>query len=179
MTTSTLHAMTDRDAARLGALFDRWADDVWRVLRRAGLRREDAEDGLQQVFLVVARRLDDILPGRERAFLCAIALKVAVRLRQRRVLEFAELVDPPEPECLDGPHHQLERRRLCAQLDRLLGRLDEGTREVVALTHGGGLSRRETAAALGLAEGTVASRLRRAHVTLAAALHREHSSVVE
>lgn len=170
--------MTDLDASQLEALFDRWADDVWRVLRRAGLRREDADDGLQQVFLVVARRLDDILPGRERAFLCAVALKVAVRLRRRRVLEFAELVDPPEPESPDEPHQVLERRRLCAQLDQLLERLDEGTRDVVALTHGGGLSRRETAAALGLAEGTVASRLRRAHATLSAALQREHTRAV-
>lgn len=157
-------------ALGLEALFDEYADDVWRVLRRCGLGPPDADDGLQQVFLVAARRLADIELGRERAFLCAVATRVASRLRQRRQEELAELIDVPELPGLDLPDEALERRRLCARLDALLDTLDPATRELVVLTSCAGLSRREVALLIGLPEGTVASRLRRAYAALARAL---------
>lgn len=152
------------------SLFECFADDVWRVLRRFGLSTPDADDGLQQVFVIASRRLADIEPGRERAFLCAVATKVAGRMRQRRQHELSELVDPDEPEAPGTPDEAVERRRLCARLDVLLAGLEPSLKEVVVLSYCAGLPRREVAEALGLPEGTVASRLRRAHAVLAGAL---------
>jgi RNA polymerase sigma-70 factor (ECF subfamily) len=165
-----MSATHDAGVPGLAALFDAYADDVWRVLRRCGLLPADADDGLQQVFLVATRRLGDIEAGRERAFLCAVATRVAARLRQRRSEELAELVDVPEAPGRDRPDDALERRRLCAQLDALLATLEPGLRELVVLTSVAGLPRREVARVLGLPEGTVASRLRRAYGQLARGL---------
>ena len=166
-------ALVTSDSSRLVAtLFEAHADDVWRVLRRFGLAPADADDGLQQVFLVAARRCGDIEPGRERAFLCAVASRVASRLRQRRRTELSELMDLEEPEGDSRPDVELERRRLCATLDRLLARLEPSLREVVVLTFCAGLARPEVARVLGVPEGTVASRLRRAHHLLGVSLHR-------
>ncbi len=154
----------------MSVLFECFADDVWRVLRRFGLATADADDGLQQVFVIASRRHEDIEPGRERAFLCAVATKVAGRLRQRRQHELAELVEAAAPEATGAPDEVVERRRLCAQLDTLLAALEPELREVIVLSYCAGLPRREVARALGLPEGTVASRLRRAHALLAASL---------
>lgn len=165
--------MTTTDDARppgLEVLFEAHADDVWRVLRRCGLGPADADDGLQQVFLVATRRLADLQVGRERAFLCAVATRVASRLRQRRREELSELGELPEQAAGDRPDDALERRRLCARLDALLGTLEPALRELVVLTSVAGLPRREVAELVGLPEGTVASRLRRAYARLAAGL---------
>ena len=55
---------------------------VWRLLRRLGLREGDADDAAQQVFLTASRRLHDLEPARERAFLYGVALNVGARARR-------------------------------------------------------------------------------------------------
>src|SRR5262249_54425108 len=84
---------------------------VWRSLLRLGVPRPDAEDALQQVFMVASRKLDAVEPGRERTFLFAVALRIASRVhrtrrRRREVLEpeGREPLDPsPGPdELVDG-----------------------------------------------------------------------------
>src|SRR3954470_14140087 len=71
-------------AARVRALVTENFDFVWRSLVRLGVPRADAEDALQQVFLVASRKLDDIVPGRERAFLFGTAFRIAHRARRTR-----------------------------------------------------------------------------------------------
>src|SRR5947207_2887760 len=71
---------------------------VWRTLRRFGLSPSDSDDGAQQVFVVVARRFEDIELGRERAFLFRTAMHVASkahRARRRRP-------EDADPECGDS-----------------------------------------------------------------------------
>lgn len=68
-------------AGRLAALVAEHSAFVWRSLVRLGVPRADAEDAVQHVFLVVARRLGDIELGRESAFLFGTALRVASRTR--------------------------------------------------------------------------------------------------
>src|SRR5262245_28116714 len=58
----------DARSVRLRALMDRHFDFVWRSARRLGLAPADADDVAQDVFIVAARRLDEIDPDRERAF---------------------------------------------------------------------------------------------------------------
>jgi len=55
---------------------------VWRSLLRLGVPRPDADDALQQVFLVASRKVDVIEEGRARAFLFATALRVASHARR-------------------------------------------------------------------------------------------------
>src|ERR1700755_1776846 len=60
---------------------------IWRLLRRFGVPEHHAEDAAQQVFLIVAERMADIAPGRERAFAFGTALRVAQALRRRLARE--------------------------------------------------------------------------------------------
>ena len=53
----------------LETLFEAHYADVWRLLRRFGVRASELDDAAQEVFWVAARKLADIRAGRERAFL--------------------------------------------------------------------------------------------------------------
>ena len=52
-------------------------DFTWRLLRRLGVLEADLADAVQQVFLVLARKLDLVREGCERGFLFQTALRVA------------------------------------------------------------------------------------------------------
>lgn len=152
-------------------MFEAHYDLVWRVLRRVGLPDATAEDGAQQVFLIASRRMSDIEPGKERAFLCATAVKVAGPLRSRPQRE-APVDEVPEQVDDRTPADLVQRKQQRDLLDRLLAQLDEDVRTVLVLTELEGLSKREVAEALGIPEGTAASRLRRAREELAKLMSR-------
>jgi RNA polymerase sigma-70 factor, ECF subfamily len=141
---------------------------VWRTLRRFGMSPSDADDGAQQVFVVVARRFDDIELGRERAFLFRTAMHVASKARRAR----RRRPEDADPECGDtadaGPlaDDLVDRRRARALLDRLLAQMDPDLTAVLVLFEIEGLTMAEIAEALDLPPGTVASRLRRARAEL-------------
>src|SRR5262245_38238843 len=71
-----------RDEARLKRIFQDQFGFVWRYLRRMGLSEADADDAAQQVFVVLARKLDAIEPAKERAFLCGTCARVLSELRR-------------------------------------------------------------------------------------------------
>ena len=137
---------------------------VWRVARRLGLAPADADDAVQRVMLIASERLDDIVAGSERAFLFRTAAHVtskAHRSRRRRPEDAredcGEEADPgPTPEEL------VDQRRAREELDQILGSLPSELRSAFVLFEIEGLSQAEVAQALGIAQGTVASRLRRA-----------------
>ncbi len=149
---------------------------VWRVLRRLGLEPSDADDATQRVMLVVARRIDEIQPGYERSFLYQTAVFMASRERrtqQRRREEPAELDEWSHPG-LD-PERALAERRARERLDAILARMPDDLRVAFVLFEVEGLSKQEVARALGIPEGTAASRLRRAREEfLRRARHVEH-----
>src|SRR4051795_9390888 len=59
---------------------------VWRFLRRLGCSPEDADDAAQEVFVIAVHKLDQIEPGRERAYLYGIAVRLASRHRRSQSL---------------------------------------------------------------------------------------------
>src|SRR5690349_16980507 len=93
---------SDRER-RLGAMVSEHFDLVWRVLRRLGASAADADDAVQEVFLVAARRLDAIVVGRERAFLIGVTTRVfsSQRRSARRRREEPELL-PDELIAAEG-----------------------------------------------------------------------------
>jgi RNA polymerase sigma-70 factor (ECF subfamily) len=137
---------------------------VWRSLVRLGVPRADAEDSLQQVFLVAARRIADIHAGAERSFLYGVCLRVASRarrsqMRRREVVgdECPEQVDPQ-----DRPDEMVDRARARALLEEILGTMPIELRSIFTLFELEQLTMSEIAELMGIPQGTVASRLRRA-----------------
>jgi RNA polymerase sigma-70 factor (ECF subfamily) len=137
---------------------------VWRVLRRAGLSRADADDATQQVFLVASRRREDLAHGRERSFLYGTALRIAANLRRglSRRREATESAAPVAAAAAPLADEELERRRARALLDELLAQLPEELARVIVLTEIEGLTLAAIAELEAIPPGTAASRLRRA-----------------
>ena len=136
---------------------------IWRVLRGLGLSRTDAEDATQQVFMIAARKLDDIAPDSARSFLYGAALRVANNarrgLRRRREVLSDETSDEPEPESR-GPEKMAELVRARQLLAQVLDQLAEPQRRVLVLAEIEQLAVPEIAALEGVPVGTAASRLR-------------------
>jgi RNA polymerase sigma-70 factor (ECF subfamily) len=138
---------------------------VWRSLRRLGLEQAEADDAAQSVLLLLARRLQEVEPGKERAFLFASALRIA-RARRRQGSRRRERFEQTEPDELahpePSPEGLLERRRARQLLDGIVAELPLELGAVLILHEIEELSVGEIAQTLALPEGTVASRLRRA-----------------
>lgn len=152
------------DPSPIADLVTQHADFVWRSLRRLGVPEAGADDATQQVFLVAQSKLDSIEPGRERSFLFGVAMNVAAHARRalarRREVgedEAAAVVDPrPLPDAA------LDERRARELLDEVLDAMEMDVRTVFVMFELEEMSMIEIAVVLGLPQGTVASRLRRA-----------------
>lgn len=147
---------------------------VWQVLRRAGLREADADDATQDVFWVFAQRLHDVPEPSTRAFLVATALRVASDKRKtkwnRSVTELAENDGLSASAAL--PDEQAHLRSQTQLLDQLLTEMSADEREIFILSEIEEMTRKEVADSLGIPEGTVASRLRRARESFERLLRR-------
>lgn len=155
--------------ARLQAMFDSHHNLVWRTLRRFGLDPEAAADVAQQAYLVAIERVADIWPGSERAFLLGTALRLARRHRRNAA---RTPLDGWIDERTGPPQHAESHAITLELLDRVLSQLDAGLVEVFVLFDIEGFSTKEIASALGVPDGTVASRLRRAREEFRAAARR-------
>jgi RNA polymerase sigma-70 factor (ECF subfamily) len=162
------------DPARLRALVTGHFDFVWRSLVRLGVPRADAEDALQQVFLVASRKLGDIEPGRERGFLFGTAFRIASRTRRsrerRREVLDGELAERQDPG--PGAEELVDRARARAELEDILEGMPIDLRAVFLLFELEQMTMADIAALLELPAGTVASRLRRAREEFQAAVRR-------
>jgi RNA polymerase sigma-70 factor, ECF subfamily len=138
---------------------------IWRSLRRLGVPPAGADDAAQQVFEVAARRLDEILPGRERAFLFKTALLVATEAR-RLAARRREECDAVAVESLSDPGPSPEEasawRESRALLDQVLDGMAMDLRTVFVLFELEEMPVAGIARLLEIPAGTVASRLRRA-----------------
>ncbi len=167
-------APDERD--RLSAIYREHFAFVWRSLRRLGAPEHGIEDACQDVFLVVARRLDEF-EGRSsvQTWLFSIAMRVvrthrrSVWRRQRkaeRIVSDAPALGPGHTE----PHARREAQLLLATL---LDELDQDKRAAYVLIELEGMTAVEVAAEFSLNVNTVNTRLRAARQQLraAAALH--------
>ena len=149
---------------------------VWRLLRRMGLSKEDADDATQEIFLVSLHRLAAIAPGSERAFLIGTAIRVVGTQRRsyaRRSRALARFTTPGDPD--PTPEQLLERRTALAVLDDLLKGMPFELRSVFVLFELEEVTESEIARALDLPRGTVASRLRRARKLFQDSVRRRQS----
>jgi len=151
-------APASAQTARLRGMVEANLAAMWRFLRRLGLSEPDADDAIQEVILVAARKLAVIEPGRERAYLLRTSYRIGCRMRARRV----EPLDPELPDPLPSADALVEQRRARELLDAILSRMTDELRAVLVLHDVEGLTMAEISQTLELNSGTVASRLRRA-----------------
>jgi RNA polymerase sigma-70 factor (ECF subfamily) len=172
MRTSGPTAPAPRNKGRFEGALHQHLGLVWRLLRRAGLSAADADDAAQDVFWVLAQRLDNVPLPAERAFLVSTAMRVASE--RRRSKWYRSPTEPFESErfpiLVAEPDQALELKRRVDMLDAALAQLDPREREVFVLAEIEELSKAEIALALRIPEGTVASRLQRARESFRSAV---------
>lgn len=151
------------------AIYAEHVNFVWRNLRRLGVAPQAIEDAVQDVFIVVHRRLDHYRPEQAmRGWLFGITAHVAQnhrrrfrRKEQRAQPLDASFVDSTRPDPFESSARIEGVRALQAILDQMADKL----REVFILAEVEELTAREIGEGLGLNSNTVSSRLRaaRAH----------------
>jgi RNA polymerase sigma-70 factor (ECF subfamily) len=161
------------DDQRLAELFRDHAGFVWRVVQRLGVPEADAEDAVQEVFLVVARRLEAYEErGVLRAWLVAIARQVAQHAQRARFRQARKARELPPPEAAADPHQALERNQAVAFVNDFLAELDRDQALVFYLAEIEGMTAPEIAGSLQLNVNTVYGRLRMARSRFEARVQR-------
>jgi RNA polymerase sigma-70 factor (ECF subfamily) len=154
-----------RKANEFAELFHANAAFVWRVLRRLGVPDADVDDAVQEVFLVVHRKLARYEErGSVRAWLFTISRQVASHHRRgatRR--ERREALAEPFTRA-DDPHEAAVRREGAAIVREFLESLDEDRSIVFFLADVEGMAVTEIASTLGVNLNTVYGRLRTARI---------------
>lgn len=152
-------------------LYDEHFDVVWRTARRLGVPEAGADDVVQDVFLVLHRRLAEY-DGRTpiKRWILGITVRVVGDHRRRYRRKDAPCV--PQPADSDGnvllassrppPSAELEQQEQVRLLEQLLGQLPEDKREVLVLSELEEMTVPEIAELLGANVNTVYTRLRAA-----------------
>ncbi len=164
----------DDDA--LGALFDRHADAVHAFAFRRTASWTAAEDVVQTTFLTTWRRLRARDPGplqgtSARGWLLVVAANEC-RTSHRTAARLRTLLDRvpdpgPTPDHAEDVTERLVAEQRMAAVRSAVRRLPRHERDTLELVTWSGLTIAETAAALGVPEGTVKARLHRARRRLA------------
>jgi RNA polymerase sigma-70 factor (ECF subfamily) len=161
-------------------LCDSYFEFVWKCARAFGCRPQEVDDVVQDVFLVVQRRLGDLQEDRlARSWIYGITRRVvSSHRRQRRERHSWEA---PDVDSLKSPEQSplasAERNLQVRVLSTLLDGLDERKREVFVLSEILEMSGREIAETIGVPMNTVYSRLRAAREEFDAAAQRQRKSL--
>lgn len=174
---ATVPAAGERDAL-WSALYDRHFDDVYRLVRRAGVGVADAEDVAQKVFLrvhaLLAHTPEVVHPL---AWLRAITVRVVSEhhrfWRLRRVKQWviegaASLARAATPDEQYATHQAQD------QVAEVLLRMSPKLRDVLVLTELEDLAPSEVATILGVPVNTVRSRRNLARAQFGALWQRQH-----
>lgn len=145
-------------------LYDRYFAFVWRAAQHRGVPKASLDDVVQEVFIVVHRKLPEF-EGRSsiRTWLAGIVRWVVTDYARKRGNQPAgeALLEHAAPTHAT-PSDALERKAAVELLEALLARMSDEQREVFVLHELEHLSGLEIAELLGLNDNTVWSRLRAA-----------------
>jgi RNA polymerase sigma-70 factor, ECF subfamily len=160
-------------------LYEGYVDFIWRSVRRLGVGDESVEDVVQQVFLVVHRRLPEFAYASSvRTWVFGIVVRV-VREHRRwfRRKNPHHLSPQTDPETLaddggSGPYETMAKAEAAHLVQEWLNELDDDKREVFVLAELEQMTAREIAEAIGSNASTVYSRLRAARIDFEKAAER-------
>lgn len=157
---------TSTGRATLSTIYTEHHAFVWRAVVRLGVPSDRVDDAVHDVFMVVARRLDEF-EGRAsmRTWLFAIAMRVAQSVRRdaAREVRRRERLGTVGSERAHAPHDAADAKHT---LQELLEQLDDDKRAVFVMAELEGMTAQEIAAVIGGKVSTVYSRLRLAREAL-------------
>jgi len=164
-------------------LVRQYQDRVFRFILRLVGARDEAMDLTQETFMKAHQALPGWRPEAQfRTWLFSIAHNASLDLlRRRQRVEFVSFSDLPAgeedhalPDPARQPDERLADRQSIELLERTLRELPAEHREILLLREVEDMSYAEIAATLGIAEGTVKSRIARAR-SAAIAGYQRHS----
>jgi RNA polymerase sigma-70 factor (ECF subfamily) len=164
------------DRAALAEILERLNAPVHALVHRMLPGQRDlVDDAAQEALLRVLRalpRFDPAGPARLSTWALTIATRVALDVLRRRAREPLAIEDAPiEPaSAAASPERTADQRALARRVEAAAAELPDDQRAVLVLRAFHDLDYDEIAAALGIEEGTVKSRLNRARGALRAAL---------
>jgi RNA polymerase sigma-70 factor (ECF subfamily) len=161
-------ASAEHAEASFEQLYEEHVDFVWRNARRLGIPEAALDDVVQQVFMVVHRRLGDFVRRSSvKSWILAILLRVVSDyrrgVRRKSPHWLHEPVDPDEVAARShGPLEALSHAEAARIIDELLQSLEEDKRMVFVLAELEQMTAREIGEVTGLRPSVVYTRLRAA-----------------
>ncbi len=165
-----LRRVTGKDRAAFAALYSATSAKLYGIILRILLRRDLAEEILQEVYVTIWQHAGDFEPGRASpiSWMAAIARNRALdEVRRKRPLALDDM-----PEALDVPDSGplaseiIENNDEFRRLLKCLGVLDEEKQSMVILAYMHGWSREQLANRFGQPVPTIKTWLRRSLMQL-------------
>jgi RNA polymerase sigma-70 factor (ECF subfamily) len=173
--------LTQASAPTFDEVYAAHARFVWRVLRGMGVREAGIDDAVQDVFIVVHRRLPEF-DGKSAlsTWLFAIAYRVACdHRRKHKRLRVHDSLEDNGAQLASGnalsPADSAEQAQRLRALSDALDALDDEKRALIVLAELEEQTVPQIAALTGTSINTVYTRLRRARLTLQALLNKRGS----
>jgi RNA polymerase sigma-70 factor (ECF subfamily) len=165
--------------ASFDRIYDEHVDFVWRSARRLGVSESAVDDIVQQVFLIVHRRLGEFEHRSSyKTWIFSILLRAvsehrrSVRRKSPHWLFGAKSEDPELLEAPHSPEEELAKAEAARLIEKLLESLDDDKRAVFVLAELEQMNAAEIAEATGTPTKTVYSRLRAARADFERAAER-------
>lgn len=158
-------------------IYDEHFAFVWRSLRRLGVRESDVPDAVQDVFIVVFRRLAEF-EGRSKMSTWIFGICYRVASDRRKAARRVHIEETCDDRWLEAPDERVdiaaetERRQGLQKLEALLDALPFEQRAVFTLFELECMTGEDIAQTLAIPLGTVYSRLRLAREAFSAAAAR-------
>jgi len=159
--TSVLERIASGDAGAVREALDLYGDLVWSLARRFTGTEADAEEAVQEIFILLWRKSSHFDPsrGREATFVSVLARRLLID-RWRRGARDLMLTPEPEGASATGPEDGVERDELTLAALRAFSELEEDVQTVLRLSVEHGCSHGAIADITGMPLGSVKTRVR-------------------
>jgi RNA polymerase sigma-70 factor, ECF subfamily len=167
------------DGPSLEAIYDQYHAFVWRLAQRMGVSGSGLDDVVQEVFVVMHRRRDELdMSGSIAGLLYGVTRRVAGRTRdvEKRRQARLTLVESPTPaEGEPDPESRVLLEERAAVVREALDAMDDDKRAMFVLTQVEGMSVPEAADALDINVNTAYARARVARELVCKAIARHRA----
>ena len=166
----------DERAGRFSSIYDEHRDAVHAYFLGRTSDRDGAPDLVQETFLRVWRRLEELVEvsaDRQRAWIFTVARNLTIDVYRSRATAAAALTHVQTPSVApihEQPEPQAELTERVAELDKAISGLPEKLRTTLTMHAVGGMNSAEIADALQEPAGTIRYRLSQARRQLADAM---------